>query len=88
MTMFIFTVRDSKVEAYLPPFLSTNAGTAIRLLVDAARDQGSMLNMHPEDFQLFAVGKFNESTGQVSSIDHISYGKLIDFMEERTREKG
>lgn len=79
--MMVFTIRDSKVEAYLPPFLAANVPTAQRLLQDAVRGGDSMLQMHPEDYQLFHVGMFDEQTGELSSVKHTAHGKIVDFIE-------
>lgn len=85
--MFMYTVRDSKSEAYLPPFLAENAAVAIRLLVDAAEGPNSIMGKHPEDFQVFQIGEFDQQSGEVKGIIHTSIGKIIDFMgQNETRE--
>lgn len=81
--MMVFTVRDSKTEAYLSPFLADNIVTAQRMLFDLMTDGDSMLARHPEDFQLFSVGQFDEQTGELQGHKHNSHGKLIDLKGER-----
>lgn len=81
--MKLFTVRDIQVEACLPPFLAANAGTAQRMLSDSARDNGSLLGMHPGDFELICIGEFDEQTGVVTGIDHQMIGNLTEFIGEK-----
>jgi len=80
--MKMYTVLDSKVQAYLPPFLAANDLTAQRMLLDGARDPGSLLGMHPEDFLLFMIGEFDEQSGEIHPETHHLLGKITDFMEK------
>ena len=52
--LHVYTVYDSKAEAYLRPFFSQNNGSAIRSLADSvnAKEAGNMVSQHPEDFSL------------------------------------
>lgn len=81
--MMMFCVRDSKTEAYMPPFLAQNVVTAQRMLVDVMEGNNSMLASHPEDFQLFHVGTFSEDTGEITPVVHSSHGKIIDLKGEQ-----
>jgi len=78
--MKIYTVRDSKAEAYLQPFFAINDNIAMRMMLDTANDQTTLFYKHPEDFQIFVIGKFNEKTGEITSINHVSLGKVIDLL--------
>ncbi len=57
----IFTVYDSKAEAYLPPFFMQSRGLAIRSFTDTVNDPKTQLHNHPGDFMLMYVGKFDDS---------------------------
>ncbi len=78
----MYTVRDRKALGYLPPFLAANGITAKRLLIDSARDNGTLLGMHPDDFELYEIGEFDEQSGEVNPDSHEFLGKLSDIMEE------
>lgn len=80
--MKMYSVRDSKTEAYLSPFLAENVVTAQRMLIDSMQGNNSMLANHPEDFQLFQIGEFDEQTGEVTPEAHSSHGKIIDLKGE------
>jgi len=78
--MNIYTVYDSKVEAYMQPFFAPNNAVAIRLMINTVRTGESMLATNPADFDLFLIGEFNEHTGIIDSLLHVSLGKIISLI--------
>lgn len=60
--MEIFTVHDSKAEAFLSPFFCKTVGLAIRSFTQAANDQGHDFNKYAADYTLFHLGAYDEST--------------------------
>lgn len=66
--MNVYSVRDSKAEAFITPFFSKTHATAIRSAERAINeDQG--FNLHPEDYDLFCIGHFDEITGKLVGLD-------------------
>lgn len=63
----IYSLRDSKAEAYLPPFFLDSKGLALRTIGDAVNrpQQANPVADHPEDFALFFLGLFDELTGAI-----------------------
>lgn len=59
----IFSVYDSKAEAFNYPFSSQSRGSAIRSFCDAASGKDEALTKHPEDFTLFELGEYDYSNG-------------------------
>lgn len=78
--MRIYTVRDSKVEAYLQPFYAVNDAVAVRMIKDTANDPTTIFHKHPLDFTLLFIGIFEESTGEIIPADHKQVGKIIDLI--------
>lgn len=76
----IFTVYDSKTEAYLPPFFTQTKGAAIRMFEDTCNDQEHQFYRHSEDFTLFQLGSYDD---QIASFDLYEtpspIGKAIEF---------
>lgn len=65
-TMAIFSVRDTKVNAFMTPWFAPTKGAAIRSLSDAVNgDKDGPVAKHPGDYILFYVGEFDEVTGQI-----------------------
>lgn len=68
--MQIFSIRDSKSEAYLQPFFSPNVATAMRALESAVADESHQFHQHVEDYALFQLGTFDENTGTIDAQPH------------------
>jgi hypothetical protein len=61
--MKVFSIYDSKAEAYLPPFMFQQTGEAIRAFTDAVNDEKSNFCKHAEDYTLFQISEWNEQDG-------------------------
>jgi hypothetical protein len=60
----VFTVRDSKAEAFLQPFFAPNTSVAVRMLRDilAWDDQHSFF-VNAEDYALYHLGQYDDVAG-------------------------
>lgn len=67
--MKIFTVHDSRAEAYLPPFYMRTKGEAIRAFETTVKDTNSQFNKYPQDYTLVELGEFDESTADIKLLD-------------------
>lgn len=76
----VFCVYDSKMEAYMNPFLMATKGQAIRAFSDTANDPQSAFSKHPEDYTLFEIGEYDDSTGRYAMYDaKIALGIALEF---------
>lgn len=79
--MKIFTIYDSKAEAYLQPFFSPTKATATRDFQQAAQDEKSAFHTHAADYTLMQIGAWNEQTGTLSVDETKSnLGTALDYM--------
>lgn len=86
--MKIFSIYDSKAEAYIQPFYSLTPAAAIRIFSEAAQDEGDSngrpahaFNKHGADYTLFMVGEWDERTGIIKPTDaKTALGCAIDFI--------
>ena len=69
MKHIMATVYDSKAAYHMPPFFVKTKNEAIRAFKDAVSDSRSPFHSHPEDFTLFLVGEFDDSTGTITNYD-------------------
>jgi len=77
----VFTVYDSKMEAYLAPFYAQAQGSAIRMFSDSINDKNHAFGKHPEDYTLFEIGSYDELTGTLIPLTaHKSLGTGVDFI--------
>lgn len=62
----ILAVRDRAIDSYGQPFFTASVGGAIRSFADEInrRAENNQLNKHPEDFDLFLLGEFDDQTGE------------------------
>lgn len=61
-TLGIFTIFDSKAEAYLQPFFSAQIATAKREFTKAINGEGQF-HEFSEDYALYYLGEFNQEEG-------------------------
>lgn len=69
MNIKIFTIFDSKAEAYQAIFTARATGEAIRQFADMANDRETQIGRHPEDFTLFEIGEFSQDNGRIEAME-------------------
>lgn len=69
MIIKIFTVFDSKAEAYMQPFFVQSKGQAIRSFTEAANDSNHQFNKYPADFTLFELGDYDDATSKFNLLE-------------------
>lgn len=85
MVLKVFTIYDSKAEAYMQPFFMQTKGQAMRALVDTLEDPKTQFCKHPEDFTLFEIGTYDDQTGKFENLDApVSIGNLVEFKNKET----
>lgn len=68
MIMYVYSLRDSASALYGRPFFCVNVGHAVRGFSDQVNtpvvdgQQNDLFN-HPDDFELFELGTFDDNTG-------------------------
>ncbi len=65
--LVIYSIFDSKAEAYHSPIHATNDAVATRMFSNAVNDESHEFNRHSEDYVLFRVGTFDQASGLVVS---------------------
>lgn len=69
MVLKVYSIRDSKAEAYNPPFFKHSHGEAERDFATLANDEKSMVAQYPEDFDLYFLGEYDNISGKISVLD-------------------
>lgn len=65
MQLNLYTVYDSKAQAYLPPFCSPNDATAIRTFETAVSQEDHDFGRHAEDYSLWSIAMFDQEKGHL-----------------------
>lgn len=65
----IVSLKDTATQAFGTPFFVHAPAQAVRSLRDAVNDKDSKSDIarHPEDFELYDIGEFDELTGQITA---------------------
>lgn len=63
MIRLIFSVFDQKTNAYLDPVYYRSKGEAVRAMRDALANEDHQFAKHAEDYTLFELGDFDDTTG-------------------------
>lgn len=63
MKLLAYSVRDEKVEAFLPPFFVRSKGEAIRSFTQAVDKPDHPFAANVSDFVLYEVGSFDDVAG-------------------------
>lgn len=67
--MKILSVHDAKVNAFAQPFFMRTQAEAMRGWIEVVNDPSTQFNKHPEDFNLFLLGDFDEDTGVITPLN-------------------
>ena len=82
MIYSVFSIYDSKAEAYLPPFILPKEGQAKRAFADCVNSETHQFGQNPADYTLFELGNFNDEDGQyLLHRANISLGNGLEYLE-------
>ena len=76
MKMVIVSILDTAAGAYGRPAFVASEGVAVRQFQDEVNraDENNQLYKHPDDFQLFYLGTYDDNTG---GMDLLASPKMI-----------
>lgn len=61
--LYVCTVKDRALDAFGRPFFVPSVGVAERSFMDELRNPESELAKHPEDYDLYLLGTYDDATG-------------------------
>lgn len=59
----VYAIFDSKAGAYMLPFFAPTKGLAVRNVSSACMDEHHDFCLHSQDFSLYYLGDFDDSSG-------------------------
>ena len=80
MNQYIFTIYDTKAEAYTAPFVAKTAGIASRMFEELVNQQGHQFNKFPGDYVLYQVGSWDESNGVCTPMEPTNLGAGLQYL--------
>ena len=85
MKLSVYSIHDSAAKAFIQPFFMHNDGLAIRAFQGNVNSkEPNNISEHPDQFTLYKIGEFDDSTGQIITYQPESLGNGITFKEETT----
>lgn len=86
MKLVLCSVKDRAADAYGRPMFVSSVGVAIRSFSDEVnrKDPENQLFNHPDDFDLYELGEFDDNTGLFALHDApklLSLGKQVKIQE-------
>lgn len=85
MQYILCVIKDRSVEAYINLHCVRAEGQAIRQFQDAINDpQAGSIHKHPDDYDLYRVGTYDDETGGVTREEHrkLADGKQLSITGE------
>ncbi len=87
MKLVLCTVKDRAADAFGRPMFVRSIGEAIRSFSDEVnrKDADNQLYNHPDDFDLYELGEFDDNTGLFSLHEQpklLSLGKQVKISQE------
>lgn len=81
MKTLIFSVYDQKAEAFITPFFMQNVKVAVRAFSQSVNDSSHMFHMHPDDYQLFLIGEWDDENANFIQEGKQDLGYARDYLE-------
>lgn len=86
----IYSIFDTKIEAYNTPFTSNTDKEVYRSLYNTVKQGNSTLADYPEDYTVFWIGTFDDTKAEIVSEGKIAIGSVLDIviaMERQEKER-
>lgn len=84
MKINLYAVQDVKADRFNSPFPSQTHAEAMRTFGETCLNTKTLWNKYPEDFRLFLVGSFDDTTCQMESIPVPTFlAAATDYVQEK-----
>lgn len=83
MVQYLYSLHDNKSGEWQAPVPDFNEATAKRNLAAGLRNTGDLRTFAPSDFELYCVGTFDSSNGQVTSQFPEYICSCVDLIERK-----
>jgi len=80
MVHMMYSVLDTKAGIYNTPFSAVSRGAALRVFSDVANDPKTSVAKHPEDYNLFEIGSYDDALGVMIPAQLVALGNASSFI--------
>mgnify|MGYP000217629338 CR=1 FL=1 len=85
MRLFMYSIYDTCAGAYNRPFCDQADGAAIRAFGDIAQDADHPFGKHPEHYQLFRLGTFDDQSATIELETPVCIAKAHELVAKVQR---
>lgn len=84
MKLFMFSVFDRASKVFAKPFCDVSEASASRALSGEVNSSGSdsLLSKHPDDFDMYNIGTYDDSTGAVEPCEPVLVVRAKDLVKK------
>lgn len=68
-TIKIVAIRDRHAAVFSQPMYFATEGAAIRAFQDALNDTQSQMHKHPDDYDMYLLGEWNDTDGKFKNAE-------------------
>lgn len=95
MQLKMYSIYDSKAKVYNRPVFLHSDPEAERMLKMSVQDPNSLISKFPEDYDLFAIGTYDDQTGKIVPNDspthivkalHLTDSQVTQLSPKKTRK--
>lgn len=79
MLLRICAIYDKAAAIFSSPMFVRHVAEARRSVEQAARDGKTMLSQYPEQFSLWSIGLFDDTTGEIKPEPHIIICQIAEL---------
>ena len=80
MKLNVYSIFDQASGLYSRPYFTQSDGEAMRSFTDIAVDAKHPVGMHPEDYTLYRLGIFDDTTGKIIDEDNESMATALEII--------
>lgn len=80
MILQVYSIFDTKVGTFSPPFFMSHDQMAFRACQEVANDPNTAIGRHPGDFNLMKLGIFDDSTGAFDLALPVNLTPMVAFV--------
>ena len=78
----IFSVRDNKLNSYARPITCSEVDM-VRTMVVTVNDKENNISHFPEDFTVYKIGEFDDSTGIITTMEPEYWHGATEFKRDK-----
>lgn len=85
MKLYVFSIFDKAVGAFVQPFYSRSQGEALRSFSEAVNKEGNQLRSHASDYTLYRLGEWDDANAMYNCNDPVRVISALECLADAGR---